>query len=214
MNNRPPVIGIVGRIGAGKTTAQSHLETRGYTSYNMAQPLKAVALCLGFKYKECYGTQEQKLAINEQWGISGRRFLQLFGTDVCRKLLPKKIPEMHSVWIQCFENYAKANDGPIVIGDIRFPDEAESIRKLGGILIRIERNTNHSGEQTQHASELEQNEIKVNHIIDNNGSLHSLTQKLDAIIGYEEPTKEGIDPLLITVIVALGLGALAKIYRR
>lgn len=71
------IVGLVGNIGVGKTTAQKHIELRGFKAYNMAGPLKKMARCLGFTETECYGTQEQKLTPNaflgcQREGISSK----------------------------------------------------------------------------------------------------------------------------------------------
>jgi adenylate kinase family enzyme len=176
------LIGIIGNIGSGKTTASNYLISKNFTEYSISSPLKKIAEIFNFSKDQLYGTQQQKLEINKYWGISGREFLQKFGTDVCRNSLPSHIPQMKNIWIQLLENYLQLkNIGDCVIPDIRFENEALVILKYGGILIRIDRNTNKKGKEHSHESEKEITQIKHSYRIDNNGSLEELYLKLDQL---------------------------------
>lgn len=167
--NLPKYIGITGKIGSGKTTLAGHLtEKYGYEEYNMALPLKKIGEILGFEKSELWGTQEEKLAVNEFWKVSGRKFLQLVGTELFREQLPKLIPSMEKIWVRCFELECKKNpEKRYVIGDIRFLDEEETIRKLGGCIIKTVRGVKQS-EVNLHSSENELDKIKPDFTIDNN----------------------------------------------
>ncbi len=142
---RPLLIGINGEIGCGKSTACAYLnESYGFTEYMFAKPLKDIAVILGFEQHQVFGTQEQKLETNKFWGISGRKFLQVFGSEVCRDFVPKALPDMDfnhkTMWVRLFEKYYSDNkDKPVVVSDVRFEDESNTIRSLGGYVIRVER---------------------------------------------------------------------------
>lgn len=189
---KPILLGITGKIGSGKTTTARCLPT-DFVEYSFASPLKDIAKILGFENHEVYGSQEQKLAINDFWGISGRKFLQIFGSEVCRDYLPKAIPDMNfnskTLWIRLFEKfYARENDKNIVVSDVRFEDEAKSIRELGGYIIRVERdmkkeisNSGHVA-ATKHKSELELEDIKSHFVLRNNGTIKDLYRKVDNVI--------------------------------
>ena len=83
------IIGISGEIGCGKTTVCKYLKNEHqFIEYNFANPLKQIGTILGFSDKELYGTQQDKLLINPLWGVSGREFMQKFGTEVVRDTLP------------------------------------------------------------------------------------------------------------------------------
>lgn len=111
---------------------------------------------------------------------------------------------MNSVWVQCFEKYAQENkDQLIVVGDVRFLNEAESVKKMGGKLIRINRETSHTGLQTKHDSELEQNQIVVDYTIDNNYSVEVLKQHLDHVIGFRDRGNFFVVAALFAIIVIL-----------
>jgi len=79
---------------------------------------------------------------------------------------------------------------PIVIGDIRFLNEAEAIKSRGGIIIRIvrtddnENNTN--GDHANHESEMEMDQIKADFMINNVHSINNLYATIDNIMNHRD----------------------------
>jgi hypothetical protein len=191
-NNKNMLVGIKGNIGSGKTESSKILNILfPFVEYAMADPLKKIGDILGFTKEELYGTQDQKLEKNKHWNISSREFLQVFGTDVCREFLPKKIPQMDNIWIHCFEIFCSQNrDTNIIVSDVRFVNEAESIRNLGGIIIEIQRPDNESDEwenvsvndYKEHISESESAFITPDFILQNDSDIENLTRELTKII--------------------------------
>jgi len=69
------------------------------------------------------------------------------------------------------------------VSDIRFPDEAQTIRDLGGIIIRIVRYDSHPTDTASlHISESGQDEIAHDFLIDNNSDTKSLHSAIDSIL--------------------------------
>lgn len=168
------IIGITGKIGSGKTTLAKYLvEHHNYIEYGMADPIKEIGRIFGFTNEQMYGTQEQKLQQHPYWKVSGRKFLQVLGTDVFRKLVPGLLPDTNftdSVWADVFRLKYEQQPNLYVISDVRFLNEERLIRKLGGIIIRTVRNNQVSsptGEEHKHASELEMSQIKPDYTINN-----------------------------------------------
>lgn len=66
---------------------------------------------------------------------------------------------------------------PVVITDVRFPNEAEAIRKLGGVIWRVARRkaANAAG---AHISEAGQAEIQVDLTLTNDGTLYELAGRV------------------------------------
>jgi hypothetical protein len=185
-NEKTTLLGVSGEIGCGKSTVVDYIaKNHGFIEYMFAKPLKDIALILGFEEHQVYGSQEQKLEINNFWGITGRRFMQVFGSEVCRDHLPRMLPDMNlngvTIWARLFEKYLFDNKyRNIAVSDVRFPDESNIIKKYGGITIRIERQTNNrTHAYSQHKSETQQ--LLTNVVVYNNGSLNDLYNKIDRL---------------------------------
>lgn len=193
IENEPNMLlGINGEIGCGKSTVVEYISRKyKFVEYMFAQPLKEVAMCLGFTYDQVYGTQEQKLEVNEFWGITGRNFLQVFGSEVCRDYVPKVLPQMRfnglTMWVRLFEKYlAEHPNINVAVSDVRFQDESQTIKKYNGIVARIvrpNRVASPAAVQT-HKSETQANVIKPNVIINNDRDLETLYKKLDLMVDF------------------------------
>ena len=176
------LIGISGNIGSGKTTASNYIVNHwGFQEYHFADPIKKIATIFGFTRNQLYGTQQQKLEIHEQWGISAREFLQKVGTDLFRDKLHTVIPNMKidkSIWCDILKQKIDKSSHT-VISDIRFIDEASTIRELGGYIIRMERP---NIQIDNHISESQILDIAPDAIITNNGSVQDLYYQIDNIL--------------------------------
>ena len=178
------IILLTGNIGSGKSLSAKILcDLFGLEEVTFAEPLKSFAMSIGFTYEQVYGTQEQKLQINDFWKISGREFLQKFGTDVCRDNLPEIIPKMNmnnsQIWARVMEKklIEKSN---LVISDGRFMDEVRLVKKYGGIVLRINRSINKDKTEYKHKSE--GIELPYDFEIDNNGTVEDLKEKLSILV--------------------------------
>ena len=177
------IIGITGHIGSGKTTLANFLHEKGFVEVSFADAIKQIGLILGFSHDEMYGTQEQKLSINSDYQISGRQFLQKFGTDIGRNLVADitGMKFKYNIWIdvcmkKCRELLSKGEN--VVISDIRFVDEAKAVKELGGIIIALSR----EGEShSTHESELEIGKIKADYTFSNLGK-EQLFTKVDELL--------------------------------
>lgn len=177
------IILLTGNIGSGKSLSAKILcELFNLEEVTFSEPLKKFAISLGFTYEQVYGTQEQKLQINDFWNISGREFLQKFGTDVCRDVLPKIMPKMNmnnsQVWARVMEKKI-IEKGELVISDGRFMDEVRLVKKYGGIVLRITRNMDKGGSEYKHKSE--EVELPYDFLVDNNGTVEDLRERLLSI---------------------------------
>lgn len=182
------IIGITGKIGSGKSTIAEHLrDSYGYTEYSFASPLKQIGEIFGFSITELYGSQEQKLETNKIWGVSAREFLQKVGTELFRETLPKVLPDLkikRGVWSDIFRNVYQKKPDLYVVSDVRFLDEYQTIKDLGGIVIRITRRhtINKGGKEHVHRSEMELDYIVPDFTIENNGNIEELKEKMDDIL--------------------------------
>jgi len=111
-------IALSGKAGCGKSTiAKNLVKHHGFVRMAFAKRLKEIS-------KELF--PEIMKAPKEEH----RKLLQLFGS-FCRLLQP-------DCWIQIVVNQIHDLDR-VVIDDVRFPNEFQVLRKLGFILVRIER---------------------------------------------------------------------------
>ncbi len=191
------IVAFTGLIGSGKDTAASIFIKHGFKHLTFAGPIKQIAKIFGFTEKEIYGTQKEKLAINKEWGISGRYFMQKFGTEICRDYLPTAIPEMNmngqTIWIRLVDIYLKQHlNENVVITDLRFLDEAKIIKEYGGTIIKIIRpsciskgDTLEKGVskgdtflESVHASEIDISKIEGDYTIFNDGTLEEFQKKV------------------------------------
>lgn len=184
------IIGITGKIGSGKSTVSNYMaDAYGFKEYSFASPLKQIGEIFGFTHTELYGTQEQKLEKNEVWGVSARDFLQKVGTELFRDKLQEVLPHIkvkRGLWSDMFRKKYETHPGLYVISDVRFLDEYQTIKDLGGVVIRVNRNetVNKGGEEHKHRSETVMDCITPDFIILNNGSLHDLKIQIDSIVTY------------------------------
>jgi hypothetical protein len=98
-----------------------------------------------------------------------RRLLQVFGTDVGRKMFNENF------WVDIA--LAGLNDKHrVVLSDVRFPNEAEAIKNLGGQVWRINRH-NHApvnGHKSEHAMD----NYMFKHVLYNDGTIDDLADEV------------------------------------
>lgn len=182
------IIGLVGRKSSGKSTIANYLITHyDFIEYSIASPLKEIAKILGFSHKSVYGSEEDKMKLHPEYGITARTFLQKFGTEVCRDYLPTVLPEMNMgshgiIWLHLLEKFIHSHPNKnIVISDVRFEDEATTILKQNNsFLIYVERKN--VVRNDIHISEQILIEMIPSYTINNDSTYESLYHQIDNII--------------------------------
>lgn len=136
MSSRQTLIGLIGRKGAGKDTAADVLLREGYANVKFAGPLKAMLRSLlayqGVDEETIERMIEGDLKEAETpylGGRSPRYAMQRLGTEWGR------VQIADDFWVNIA--IAKASDGPSVITDTRFPNEADAIEAAGGVVFGI-----------------------------------------------------------------------------
>jgi hypothetical protein len=140
------IIGICGLIGSGKDTTADYLQNiHQFRRESFAHALKdAVAQVFGWDRDLLEGRTKESRAWREQvdpwWSerlampeLTPRHVLQVWGTEVARRSFHDDI------WIAALENKLRKTTDDVVISDCRFPNEIKSIRRAGGIVIRVVR---------------------------------------------------------------------------
>ena len=103
-------------------------------------------------------------------GRSPRYMLQTLGTDWARGMVNDDI------WITLASQAALRNGVGMVISDVRFDNEAKWVRDVGGVIIEVRRNSVTPVEE--HSSENPVTLIDSDFIVNNNGSLEELQDKV------------------------------------
>lgn len=199
----PTLIGISGRSGSGKDTFGNLLRAKlGHTAVigKFANLLKKISelmldvrpgsfekedfkkIQLPKQLQQTHSLQTRDENTKPMWTDSitshdYRWFLQTLGTEVGRHIHP-------DFWIWAFFNSCNP-DKTIIITDVRFKNEAEEIKKRGGIMIRIE-NPKQPKQlylySTPHPSETDLDDYKFDVVIQNTGSIAELSNKAIALV--------------------------------
>ena len=184
------IIGLLGTKHSGKDTAGNYLISKHqFVRYAFGDPVKDICKIL-FSLSDLQLTDpSMKETVDERWGLSPRNMFQRIGTEFGQMGIFKLFPELKTkikyreLWARLFEEWLKQQDeANIVITDVRFKHEIECIKKYGGTIVKINRNTSMND---THLSETELNILPddmIDYTIDNNHTLDDLYSQLDTII--------------------------------
>lgn len=192
----PTLIGISGRIKAGKDTTAHIIQlldvNQKYFSVDAAldsiqiyQPfskwgihkfagkLKEIGGILAGVPPASFEDQDFKnSSMGSEWdNMTYRQFLQLLGTDAIRKNLHP------NAWVNATMADYKPGEHWLIT-DVRFPNEAQAIIDRGGVVIRVVRDESISNSLNLHESETALDDWKFDHIIRNYGTLSQLEQEV------------------------------------
>jgi hypothetical protein len=135
-----PLIGLSGYQQSGKSTVARFLvRMYGFRQVAFAEMIKVAIARLLWIHKE--QVDELKLdgyvIVNigrkEVGRLSGREFLQRFGTEMGRETFGEDF------WLNLAMKDIKPVLQPTVVPDVRFPNEVKAIRDVGGKIVWIER---------------------------------------------------------------------------
>lgn len=172
---QPFVIGLCGNAGTGKDSATEfllHYQNTRCVRFALADPIREIGKIFGFT-RDQMTDRKLKETEDDFWKVSPRFFMQRVGTEMFRKQWRE------DVWIELARkkilDYSSSgstygfdgNPRIIFISDIRFPNEAEFVKSVGGFVVKIERDGfTKSGEQL-HDSEKFVASIKQDLLIKN-----------------------------------------------
>lgn len=160
---KPVLLGLVGPKGVGKDTSADYLvEKYSFTKVAFADPLKKCCQTLFDLPDNYFNEQALKETSVEPWGISPRKMMQTFGTDMVRSHLGDDF------WLRHMEKRLNGDltTCNVVVTDIRFRNEAEFVRARGGYLVRVVKTPNDCSVD-QHPSEQEQKNIVTQYAVTN-----------------------------------------------
>lgn len=196
MSFHPTIIAFTGLKGSGKSTATELIEeiNKHYEIHRLsfADPLKRLVsdiFCLN--NNECYDPTLKEVLL-PQWNVTPRELLQKIGTELFRNQLTNVCPNLilpaDTIWVSSLYYKIKQiethneirgmTNSIVLIDDCRFDDEYDTIKKLGGIVIKITRHT-YSRIPPLHASE---KGCKYDYEILNNKDITNLKQQISDIL--------------------------------
>jgi hypothetical protein len=172
------IIGLSGRMGAGKDAAADIIQRiqPGRARRSFAGSVKAVAsIVLGTTLAE-QTSPDGKQRIPPGFDKTNAAYQQIIGQGLRDLLGP-------DVWIRGV--LSPAEQTPLLITDVRYPNEAAAIKAAGGVIIRIERDTQvhaAAGRSTNHPSETALDGWEFDYTVWNNGDLDQLEESLGMIL--------------------------------
>ena len=188
-HNLPRIIGITGRKYNGKDTVANYLRDKfGYKQIAFAGPIKEICdILFGFNSEQLHGSLKE--TPDENWfGLTPRQIMQFVGTNMFRDHMSELSPNFgQDFWLLCAQNNIKRileqnKNAYIIISDVRFPNEIDLIRKLGGVNIRVKRQEMYQSIDDIHISENLIDQLEVNIEISNNGTIDQLYKTIDTLI--------------------------------
>lgn len=173
------LIGFVGKKRTGKDTCADFLSHLFHDFHVLAfaEPVKQAC-------KHIYALSDDQVfegkdVVDERWSLTPRDMLKKLGTDM------RSVDRFH--WVR---NMAMRLDGIhsdantyVAISDVRYHEEADYIRNMGGLLIHISRDSAEDGDL--HVSETESGGIVCDHYIYNNGTLDELKAIVASCVSAE-----------------------------
>lgn len=192
-----PLLGLVGRARSGKDTVASFLIAEAaFTRYAFADPLKAAALALdplvgspalpgdlaplrGVRLStaiDAIGWERAKDTIPEV-----RRTLQRLGSA-----MRDEVDEQ--TWTRAtldrVVEHVSSDAGPVVVTDVRYPNEADAIRLLGGRVVRVLRPSHHLPATGLHVSETALDDYEADAVIVNDADLDTLRARTLEVVTF------------------------------
>lgn len=180
------LIGLTGYAQSGKDTVGKYLvDSAGFSRVAFADAVRDAVYTMNpwlvVSKEDQSGLEIQYLqhyVDRVGWDVAkvecdeARRLLQVMGTEVGRMLFGE------NVWVDIAARKRAEVDGPVVITDVRFENEAKWIRKEGGVVIRVDR----PGVAAVNTHSSENLDFEPDFTILNWGSLDDLYDEVDALL--------------------------------
>ena len=200
------IIAICGAKRSGKDVLAKYIvATRGFKKLSFAEPLKKAVrelfnfndIQVGIDEENAIGNEKD--IVDERWGISPRKALQFFGTEIMQHTIDELIPNTNRCFLADIllsripDATGEASNG-YVISDMRFLHEYNKLKSSAKvrslIIVKISRPSINLSEgiRDAHISEKEFIDIPYDVEIVNDGTISDLTDLFD--IYYD--SREGI----------------------
>lgn len=181
----PRIVGLTGPAGSGKDTVRTMLEEdHGYSGLSFADPMRSMLGSL-LAYVGADPMYMSERALKEiaipQIGASYRELAQTLGTEWGRGILPDLWVRMAEARMNVLRQAHRNSPDPlrVVISDVRFLNEANWIRDMGGEIWRIDRPG--LAPVRAHESERELRQIWADQTLLNDGGMEDLWVRVAAL---------------------------------
>lgn len=184
------IVGLTGKARSGKDSAANALIQQGYIKMAFADPLKRALAALTGEVLNAYHSDELKEAVTPALGITRRKGLQDLGTAIRTTFGSEAFVRLLQYDI------LRGNPGHryYVVSDVRYPNEAQALREMGGIIIQVSRpdHAGLTGLEALHSSEAGLPPEMIDGTVVNDGSLEDLYRKVTQLTVYWETKRCGI----------------------
>lgn len=189
----PKVIALCGAKRSGKDTLANYIANKFlYQKIAFADPLKeAVCALFDFTHNQVgysYSTYEAcddagKDLIDKRWGITPRKALQFFGTEVLQYKIQELLPGIDRKFLaNSLASKIRQSNRHFIVSDLRFVHEYEELKKMGALIIRVDRPSiveNVYNDEAVHTSEIEYRMIPCDMHILNDKDIPNLIKRFD-----------------------------------
>jgi hypothetical protein len=165
----------------GKDTAADVLVAKhGFVRRKFAQPIKEACSML-FQVSENHFEGPEKEEVVEKHGLSPRQMMQIVGTDMFRGMVDADF------WLRHFKDWCarQPDDSRIVVTDLRFQNEIDAVKELGGLVVRITRS---NGNGRHCLADKHVTEVGIAHLeggdvhLENDSCVSSLWDKVENLV--------------------------------
>jgi hypothetical protein len=189
------IIGLTGHARAGKDSVAAHLvEHYGFGRVAFADALREAALALDPIVSNGHGDLARRVG-RDRPGMWGRRFIRLAEVvtiigweeakefDEVRRTLQRYGVAIRAMdpefWIRTALAPVAYTSRPVVVTDVRFPNEVDAVRNRGGLFVRVRRpGATGNGHISEHAID----HIAADVDIENTGTLADLGAAVERLI--------------------------------
>lgn len=170
------IVAFTGPAGSGKDTAAALVVANCYSKndpfkrYAFADPMRAMLKAIGIS-EPARELKEQPLV---GFSFSYRKAMQTLGTEFGRAIDP-------DLWVTLFHRKVEVTSN-LVVTDLRFVNEAQRIRALGGVIIKITGRSTDLGDRAKHVSEDGLPEHLIDFTLDNTGTKSDFEQSVEHLL--------------------------------
>lgn len=167
------LLGLVGKKRVGKDTLADYLVSHHhYTKRAFAAPIKEACALLFQVPTSSFEDVCEKERVVARHGMSPRTMMQMVGTDMFRKQVHQDFWLRH--FVEWYHHSAKHQTQNVVVTDIRFQNELDLIKELGGTVVRVVRPGQLEDEDTHVSEQGVDSLVGVDMTIENSGTKEDL----------------------------------------